>query len=352
MKKILIIEDDKVMRENTAEILEFSQYEVRTAENGKIGVNIAKEYNPDLIVCDIMMPELDGFGVIHILAKDPKTAAIPFVFLTAKAEKTDRRRGMELGADDYLTKPFEDTDLLNAIEARLKKVDFIKADALKNVQGLNEFIDTARGLHELHDLSKDKTLIKYKKKQIIYSEGDTPHYLYYLHSGKVKVFKTHDDGKEYVVDIYKQDDFFGLNSLFEDSIYADTAIVLENCEIQKIPKEDFLALLQRNQSVAAKFIKILSKNVEEREKQLLSFAYDTIRKRAAEALIQLELKFREAGNVETKVRITRDDLAGMAGTATETVIRCLSDFKNDKLIEVHGREIVILDIEGLSNIRY
>lgn len=352
MKKILIIEDDKVMRENTAEILELSQYEVKTAENGKLGINLAKEFKPDLIICDIMMPELDGFGVIHILAKDPKTAAIPFIFLTAKAEKSDRRKGMDLGADDYLTKPFEDTDLLNAIEARLKKIDLIKKDTLQNIEQINEFIDSARGLEELHDLSHDKSLTKYKKKQIIYSEGDTPHYLYYLHSGKVKIFKTHDDGKEYVIDIYKEGDFFGLNPLFENSKYLDTALVLENCEIRKIPKEDFLALLQKNQSVAAKFIQILSKNIEERERQLLSFAYDTIRKRAADALVQLESKFREEGQQETKVRITRDDLAGMAGTATETVIRCLGDFKNDNLIEVHGREIVILDVDGLSNIRY
>jgi DNA-binding response OmpR family regulator len=121
MKKLLLIEDDQIMRENTAEILELSNFKVEVAENGKVGVKKAKEFNPDLIVCDIMMPELDGYGVLHMLSRDPSTSTIPFIFLTAKAEKSDIRRGMELGADDYLTKPFEEMDLLNAIDARLKR---------------------------------------------------------------------------------------------------------------------------------------------------------------------------------------------------------------------------------------
>ena len=130
MKKILIIEDDKIIRENTVEILELAQYEVASAPNGKIGTALAKEIKPDLIVCDIMMPELDGYGVLYLLSKDPMTAAIPFIFLTAKAEKSEIRKGMELGADDYLTKPFEDTELLSAIQSRLKKVEALRKGKL------------------------------------------------------------------------------------------------------------------------------------------------------------------------------------------------------------------------------
>ncbi|MCA6407955.1 MAG: response regulator, partial [Cytophagales bacterium] len=121
MSKILIIEDNLEVRENTAEILELAQYKVITAENGKTGVELAIKGKPDLIICDIMMPVLDGYGVLHMLSKNPETAAIPFIFLTAKSEKSDYRKGMELGADDYITKPFDDTQLLNAIEIRLKK---------------------------------------------------------------------------------------------------------------------------------------------------------------------------------------------------------------------------------------
>src|SRR6187200_3409183 len=121
MKKILLIEDNLEVRENTEEILILANYEVLTAANGKIGVELAQQENPDLIICDIMMPELDGYGVLHILSKKEETARIPFIFLTAKTEKTDIRKGMTMGADDYLTKPFDDTDLLNAIETRLRK---------------------------------------------------------------------------------------------------------------------------------------------------------------------------------------------------------------------------------------
>ena len=121
MKKILLIEDNTEIRENTGEILSLANYEVITAPNGKIGVTLAQEQNPDLIICDIMMPELDGYGVLHILSKKTETAQIPFIFLTAKTERSDVRKGMELGADDYLTKPFDDTELLNAVETRLHK---------------------------------------------------------------------------------------------------------------------------------------------------------------------------------------------------------------------------------------
>jgi len=126
MVKILLIEDNNEVRENTAEILELANYKVETAENGKTGVEKANEFNPDIVVCDIMMPELDGYGVLHILGKSPRTAAIPFIFLTAKADKADVRKGMTLGADDYLTKPFDDTELLDAIETRLRKTAILK----------------------------------------------------------------------------------------------------------------------------------------------------------------------------------------------------------------------------------
>src|SRR6185436_13315255 len=101
MKKILLIEDNQDVRENTSEILQLANYIVFTAENGKVGVELAHQEKPDLIICDIMMPELDGYGVLHILNKTPDTATIPFIFLSAKSEKSDFRKGMNLGADDY-----------------------------------------------------------------------------------------------------------------------------------------------------------------------------------------------------------------------------------------------------------
>jgi diguanylate cyclase len=123
MKKILVIEDEELVRNNILEILDTVDFRVIGASNGGIGVQMAQEHLPDLILCDVMMPELDGYEVLAALRKNPVTATIPFIFLTAKGDKTDIRQGMNLGADDYLTKPFRRKELLGAIEARLIKHD-------------------------------------------------------------------------------------------------------------------------------------------------------------------------------------------------------------------------------------
>jgi len=121
MKKILVIEDEPEMRRNMTTLLRFREYAPIEAENGRKGVELAKREKPDLILCDVMMPELDGYGVLQTLQQDPELALIPFIFLTAKGEKDDLRNGMNLGADDYLTKPVASVDLIRAIEARLRR---------------------------------------------------------------------------------------------------------------------------------------------------------------------------------------------------------------------------------------
>lgn len=120
-KKILVIEDEPEMRRNITTLLRYHQYETFAAENGRAGVEAARREIPDLILCDVMMPELDGYGVLKTLQTDTVLAQIPFIFLTAKGEKDDLRCGMNLGADDYLTKPVANTDLVQAIEARLRR---------------------------------------------------------------------------------------------------------------------------------------------------------------------------------------------------------------------------------------
>jgi len=121
IRKILVIEDEPEMRRNLTTVLRLEKFQALPAENGRIGVELAKKEKPDLILCDVMMPELDGYGVIAALRANTKTAAIPFIFLTAKGEKPDIRAGMNLGADDYLTKPVAKADLLAAIRSRLER---------------------------------------------------------------------------------------------------------------------------------------------------------------------------------------------------------------------------------------
>ena len=146
MKKILVIEDEPEMRRNLATVLRLEQFRPLPAEDGRIGIELAKKEKPDLILCDVMMPELDGYGVIAALRADQETAAIPFIFLTAKGEKPDIRAGMNLGADDYLTKPVAKHDLLDAIRSRLERAtqqavpefnpNFRSAKPLEEVLGL------------------------------------------------------------------------------------------------------------------------------------------------------------------------------------------------------------------------
>jgi len=146
MKKILVIEDEPEMRRNLTTVLRLEQFRALAAENGRIGVELVKKEKPDLILCDVMMPELDGYGVIAALRADIETAAIPFIFLTAKGEKPDVRAGMNLGADDYLTKPVAKHDLLDAIRSRLERAiqqavpefnpNFRSAKPLEEVLGL------------------------------------------------------------------------------------------------------------------------------------------------------------------------------------------------------------------------
>lgn len=121
MKKILIIEDEPEMRRNIAALLRYRDYEPVAAENGSRGLELARREKPDLILCDVTMPELDGYEVLRRLRADATLALIPFIFLTAKGEKEDLRNGMNLGADDYLTKPVGNVDLVRAIETRLQR---------------------------------------------------------------------------------------------------------------------------------------------------------------------------------------------------------------------------------------
>ena len=159
--KILVIEDEKDVRLNIVEILNSGGFDSINAENGVTGIQLAKEQAPDLILCDIKMPDFDGYNVLHELRQDPRTAMIPFIFLTAKADKADMRQGMNLGADDYLTKPFRRLELLDTIAARIKRHSAQlalqkKAEALQeiNVQK-SELLNTIT-----HDLRAPLTTIK------------------------------------------------------------------------------------------------------------------------------------------------------------------------------------------------
>jgi CheY-like chemotaxis protein/CRP-like cAMP-binding protein len=349
MKNILVIEDNLEVREILEEVLELSGYEVRTAENGSIGVKKAMENPPDLILCDIMMPKLDGYGVLNILSKKPATANVPFVFLTAKNEKEDFRRGMNLGADDYITKPFYKDELLQVIETRLKKSERLNTSFDGTDQGLSRFIDEAKGYEALQKLSEDRRIKTYKAKEAVFYESNYPKYLYFIKKGKVKLTKTNEYGKELIISVLNKGAFLGYTALIAEEKYSYGATsMVKDTELSLIPKDDFFQLLFANKDVSSRLIKMLANNVINKEGQLLDLAYSSVRKRVANAVVALYEQ--QQGNHHAPISILRDDLARIVGTAKESVIRMLTEFKEDGYIAIEGGAITVLELWKLKEL--
>lgn len=344
MKRILVIEDTAEVRENICEILELDGYVALQASNGKEGAEMALKELPDLILCDVMMPELDGFGVLKILNKNQKTHHIPFIFITAKAEKSDFRKGMGLGADDYITKPFDDTELLQAIEMRLEKSEKLTSAFDGSEEGLQLFFSEVKGKEELENLTLERELRYYNKKDLVYSEVQRPHWLFFVVTGRVKCFQTNEFGKELITHVYKSGDFFGHQALIKDAPYKDTCVALEETTIRLIPNDSFKLLLYNNRDFAAQFIKMIANQVEESEQQLIELAYSSVRRKVAVAL----LSFLDSSSSELIISASREDLASKAGTAKETLIRTLSEFKSENLVSVDGGTIRILNADALK----
>jgi CRP-like cAMP-binding protein len=346
MKKVLIIEDNPDLLENTAELLELSNYKVYKATGGRAGIEFAIEHKPDLILCDIMMPGVDGYGVLHMLQNNPDLNQIPFIFLTAKTDPLDIRKGMSLGADDYILKPYDSTDLLHAIRNRLKKVELLKESIHAEENGTHIF--SSNSIEKiLAEFVEGRFVDKYKKKEKIFSEGNHPLRLYYVYKGSVKIYKTNSDGKELILQIAEQGEFFGYVALLENSLYKESADALEDSEICAIPRTEFEELMHSNHQVNINFIQMLAKDVTEKEEQLLHVAYNSLRKKVADALLSVKKK---TAATEESFAITRENLAAIAGTATESLIRTLTDFKAEKLIDIHDGKIVILNASKLEKL--
>ncbi len=348
MKKILLVEDDTSLRENVAELLELSGYNVCMASNGKIAVDMAEKAQPDLVLCDIMMPEMDGYGVLEHLSSNDTTRDIPFIFVSAKTEREDVRRGMNLGADDYLTKPFEEEELLSAIECRLEKAEQMKAilaEHPKRKHHQNEI----RTLNELKNFFDDHgQLLSFKKDETIYSKGDHSNMVYLILKGVVKSCGLDEEGKELITAIYAEDDFLGFTSLTDHLPYEEYAVAMEDVELAGISKEKVKAILEDNKSVSLELMDLITGDLVNIKKQLLQMAYSSVRKKTAQTL----LMFCKAINRDKQgpLKIARSDLAGVAGIATESLIRTLSDFKHEGLIAIENRNILVLDKEALAQV--
>jgi CheY-like chemotaxis protein len=371
MKSILVIDDIIEMRENITEILQLAPYAVVQAANGKEGIERARQSRPDLILCDVMMPELDGFGVLHILRKDPDLADVPFIFLTAKVEQADFRFGMNLGANDYLTKPFDDLTLLNAVALRLDKAEHGQLGTQTNSAGLDKLRRVILGEEENYQsLSEYYPTTQLNRKHRIFTPGNRPTALYFVCQGKIKLFKTDTAGNEYITDVYGPGDFVGYVALLEETAYDDTAELIDEALICTVPKADFLSLIYQDQVVANRFNQTLAGDVADHRERLLKLAYQSVRKRVAEALLLYQRKFythpadsnpadNPAYAVQTSVdsntsaamTLSRENWSHLVGASTETVIRILSDLRTEGLIDITGSQITLLDIEKLTHLK-
>ncbi|HEY9184441.1 MAG TPA: response regulator [Salegentibacter sp.] len=343
MKKVLLIEDDVTVRENTAEILELSDFEVVTASDGKQGVTRAKSELPDIIVCDIMMPEMDGYDVLTELSKTPATSGIPFIFLSAKTEHKDVRRGMDLGADDYLTKPFEESDLLSAIESRLAKVEILKSDKAAQAPKEQQHIPNLTAFREL---MKTGEQLNFKAGESVYEEGKTSVNFYLVDRGVVKAHKFDSRGKEIITQLYKDGDFFGSLSFNSNSAYREFATAMEDTTLYTLSRDQLKDILHENSRVSMELLEVMNENLFGIKEQLIDIAYASVRRKTAKTILMFAREIKK--NPLHSIRISRADLAGVAGIASETLIRTLSDFKKEGLIEIEGRNVKIIDADKLE----
>lgn len=346
MKTILLIDDDEAARTSTAELLTLAGYAVSTAENGKIGVEKAQAARPDLVLCDIGMPVLDGYGVLYSFRQNPRLVRVPFIFLTARAGRAEVRRGMELGADDYLTKPFESSELLSAIAGRFMRWQQLNPPAEESVPvatAPSDFVASQRS--NLLALIVDRKPHAVPRRQIIYAEGDEPTRLYYVQAGRVKISKTTAAGKELITGFYQTGEFFGYKALLEGAVYYDSAVAVEDSTLLYIPADDFAQLL-RNPEVSQQLVRLLAGRKREREEQLLDMAYNSLRRRVANALLGF-YDHAKPSEPEALIQLSRDDLAAVVGIAPESLSRTLSEFRHDGLLEVTPKGIRLLQPDKL-----
>lgn len=340
-RKILIIEDNHEMRENISEILELSNYEVYSAADGLLGIQEARKVKPDIILCDIMMPNLDGFGVLKILQQDPIMQTIPLIFLTAKAEKEDFRKGMNLGAEDYLIKPFDDVDLLEVIEKKLHKYqELSKNRTSRSLAGLIQF-------EKLENYSKVKVLIEsieskeYGKKSKIWTTDEKVNSIYFLESGMLKEGIETVGGKEFVFEFHTGPGFAGITHLFQNN-YHSYCEVIEPSMIKTISRKSLEELIL-SENLWTSFQHYFSAQCQQHLARLAVNSFGNVREKVAYHLYTLYLKLNQSS-----IHLSREDLASYCGIAKETLIRNLTELKDEKVIQIDSEGIHILQPQKLN----
>lgn len=341
---LLVIDDQASVRENIAELLELAGHKVIQAENGIEGIKLAKQHLPDMILCDIMMPELDGYSVAEVLGRQKETEAIPLIFLTAKAEKEDFRKGLERGAVDYLTKPFESVQLLDTVEMRLNKLR-LKKPVNAGEAAWNNWRESMLGGNNTSLSGKQLHHKVFEKHDEIYLEGDQSEEVYFILSGGVRLERMNSRGKKICIDVKREGGFFRWSPGFQNGNHINSAVAVEHSEVYRIPQSEFLPMFSEQPELAVHLLSNILKENDKIGTFAISMAYGSARENTARAL----LHFYEEIDGEFVVRLSRDDLANSVGMAPESISRTLAKFKSEGAIETHGRNIHLLDVDYLED---
>lgn len=340
MHKVLIIEDNEPIRENLCEILELADYETHAASDGKEGIQLAYQVKPDLILCDVMMPKLDGFGVLKILKENKNTTDIPFIFLTAKGEKEDFRKGMTLGADDYIPKPFDDVELLETVKYRIER-------SKRQAKGMSSIKKSDKTIaEELRNAIPQAESKNINVKEYLFKQDTNPNWLYYIEAGLIKLYHTNEYGKEIIFQIVGPGTYIGFEEIVSDHKYQLSAVCLNDAIVKYYPRNNVEALILEYPSYMVYFSTATIAKYQSSIDRISDMAYDSVRQKVAKSLLYFS-------NVRNGLEIiaTRDDLANYAGIAKESFVRMLKEFKEEKLISVKDKKIQIEDMETLKSYR-
>lgn len=341
---ILLIEDQQSVRENIAELLELAGHRVLQAENGIEGIRMAKMHLPDLVLCDIMMPELDGYGVAEVLGRQPETSRIPLIFLTARADAADFRKGLSKGAVDYISKPFQSHELLETIEMRLKR-EHPQRRAEAGRAAWNNWVIGLQSDHPATLQGAQLQVLKLDKGSNLYAEGDSSRFVWFIKSGYIKQERLDSKGKKLCLRMLGPGDFTGWTGDFEHGMHEEDATCITAAEVIRIAQSDVHEAFLERPELALELHRRTHETSKEFESAALSLAYGTARENTARALLRFALPSPDG----LIIRLSREDLANSVGMASESIIRTLAGFKQDGLTDTIGRTVVLLDPNGLED---
>ncbi|MES1224417.1 MAG: response regulator, partial [Bacteroidota bacterium] len=331
-------------------MLELEAYEVLTATNGKEGVEIAFSEVPDIIFCDIRMPDLDGYSVLYLIGKNKRTMHIPFIFLTALTERLQVKKGLGLGAAGYVKKPFTEKDLLQAMNSVTRQRTDEEAARLCTVQDITDVMIHA-------ELIGAPISVEGLAKKIIYRhaglflENGQPDSVYYVVSGRVRSYLFNDNHIKFTTNLHGPGEFLGYAAILEGTVHKDNAEADEDSVLLTIPVNDFLQLINFKRSLAEQIVELLSGFDPQNVKKIMSLVYLSYRNKVVETLLEISYKtepHKEQRDLEHE-KLKRH-INQYAGSINEYLHGILDELCADNLICIKEGNIVIHDEKKLMNL--